>query len=178
MFAAMKSMITLFLLVKCHFSTCFMVNPQGFSLFLLVFFAFHSESRESSWAFSMARWLLHQAITLLGSSEALRFDRLHGATSDVTFQHHDPEFGSPFPDAPWCWYIYLHLGDFGQGQMLVNIPYMEHMGFNTYTLWLFNIAMENGWEMDEHGPFIDDKHGDSPNLKMKKNRSLRWITRG
>lgn len=33
--------------------------------------------------------LLHQAINLLGSSEALRFDRLHGATSDVTFQHHD-----------------------------------------------------------------------------------------
>jgi hypothetical protein len=28
---------------------------------------------------------------------------------------------------------------------------MEHMVFNTYTLWLFNIAMENGWEMDEHG---------------------------
>ena len=27
---------------------------------------------------------------------------------------------------------------------------------------------ENGWEMDEHGPFIDDKHDDSPNLKMKK----------
>ena len=25
------------------------------------------------------------------------------------------------------WYIYLHLGEF-LGQMLVNIPYMEHLG--------------------------------------------------
>ena len=29
--------------------------------------------------------------------------------------------------------------------------------------------MDGKWmNMDEHGPFIDDKHDDSPNLKMKK----------
>ena len=30
------------------------------------------------------------------------------------------------------WYIYLHLGGFWMflGQMLVNIPHMEHMGIN------------------------------------------------
>ena len=28
----------------------------------------------------------------------------------------------------WCWYIYLHDWVILFGQMLVNIPYMEHLG--------------------------------------------------
>ena len=31
------------------------------------------------------------------------------------------------PDAPWCWNMYLHDWVI-LGQMLVNIPYMEHLG--------------------------------------------------
>ena len=30
--------------------------------------------------------------------------------------------------APWCWYIYLQNWVILFGQMLVNIPYMEHIG--------------------------------------------------
>jgi hypothetical protein len=35
------------------------------------------------------------------------------------------------------WYIYLHLADF-LGQMLVNIPYIEHMGWFLSMLCYFN----------------------------------------
>ena len=38
------------------------------------------------------------------------------------------ELWRSFPNAPWCWYIYIHLGEF-LGQMSINAPDMEHMEF-------------------------------------------------
>ena len=35
--------------------------------------------------------------------------------------------------------------------------------YHTFTLWLFNIAMENG-------PFIDDEHDDLPIFFLKKKK--------
>ena len=35
------------------------------------------------------------------------------------------------PYAPWCWYIYLQNWVILFGQMLVNIPYIEHMGWDS-----------------------------------------------
>ena len=41
---------------------------------------------------------------------------------------------------PWCWYIYLQNWVILFGQMLVNIPYMEHMGYDMiWTFWQFQL---------------------------------------
>ena len=50
--------------------------------------------------------------------------------------------------------LYLHDWAILFGQMLVNIPYMEHMGSvsipllksHQHTLRIINVAMDNGWE--------------------------------
>ena len=43
------------------------------------------------------------------------------------------------PYAPCMVYLPTWLGDFGQGQMLENIPYMEHMGNITQEWLIYNI---------------------------------------
>ena len=51
---------------------------------------------------------------------------------DITIRRHAMPLalqgGAPNPDAPWCWYSYLQNWLIKMGQMLVSIPYMEHMG--------------------------------------------------
>ena len=34
----------------------------------------------------------------------------------------------PYPDAPWCWNIYLYTFTPKMAQMWVDIPYKEHLG--------------------------------------------------
>ena len=36
------------------------------------------------------------------------------------------------PHAPWCWYIYLHLGDFVWANVGKYSSTMEHMGIRSY----------------------------------------------
>ena len=38
------------------------------------------------------------------------------------------------PDAPWCWNIYLQNGVIYGVSMLVNIPWVEHMGLTPVTI--------------------------------------------
>ena len=61
------------------------------------------------------------------------------------------QIGYPIPDAPWCWYIYHHLSTFGwfSGQLLANIPYMEHMGIKgMVNTWKWPLYLCFFWYFD------------------------------
>ena len=115
------------------------------------------------WGPRLLRQELHSPEVLLGQSETWTGARSKFAKPPIFSVGRNMGYGWSIPYAPCMVYLSTKLGDFGQGQMLVNIPYM----------FFFGDDIENAGIMDCTGTWWDP-HSQNLPMPMRNERGFLW----